>query len=109
MTNSVIKLVQAIEAEYGMNPNNWPENDVRLKWLHDWYLNHSEKQNRNMPYTEIRKIQKALDEQVPKKTICEIFEISKGKLDSDIERGIFSDVKWKKRQGRQNNELRKDL
>jgi len=95
MTNSVIKLVQAIEAEYGMDPNNWPENDPRLKESHDWYLNHSEKQKRNLPYTEIRKIQKALDEQIPKKTICEIFEISSGKLAHDIELGKLSDEKWK--------------
>ena len=33
MTNSVIKMVQSIEADYGMNPNNWPENDARLKAL----------------------------------------------------------------------------
>jgi len=95
MTNSVIKLVQAIETDYGMDPKNWPENDPRLKELHDWYLNHSEEKKRNLPYTEIRKIQKALDEQVPKKTICEIFEISSGKLAHDIERGIFSDAKWR--------------
>ncbi len=29
------------------------------------------------------------------KKICEIFEISSGKLAHDIKRGIFSDVKWK--------------
>ena len=91
----VFATVQSIEGDYGMNPNNWPENDPRLKELHDWYLNHSEKQKRNLPYTEIRKIQKALDEQIPKKTICEIFEISSGKLVHDIKRGIFSDAKWR--------------
>ena len=95
MTNSVIKMVQVIENDYGMDPNNWSENDPRLKELYDWYLNHSEKQKRSLPYTEIRKIQKALDEQIPKKKICEIFEISSGKLANDIKRGIFSDVKWK--------------
>ena len=91
----VFATVQSIESDYGMNPDKWPLDDVRLKQLHEWYLNHSDKQKRNLPYTEIRKIQKALDEQVPKKTICEIFEISSGKLAHDIERGIFSDVKWK--------------
>jgi len=90
----IISIVQSIEGDYGMDPKNWPENDVRLKQLHEWYLNHSEEKKRNLPYTEIRKIQKALDEQVPKKTICEIFEISCGKLAHDIERGFFSDVKW---------------
>ena len=95
MTNSVINTVQAIEADYGMDPKNWPENDPRLKELHDWYLNHSEEKKRNLPYTEIRKIQKALDEQIPKKTICEIFEISSGKLAHDIELGKLSDTKWK--------------
>jgi len=91
----VIATTQSIEADYGMNPKNWPENDPRLKELHDWYLNHSEGKKGKLPYTEIRKIQKALDEQVPKKTICEIFEISSGKLAHDIERGIFSDEKWR--------------
>jgi len=99
MTNSVIKMVQVIENDYGMDPNNWSENDPRLKELHDWYLNHSEKQKRNLPYTEIRKIQKALDEQIPKKKICEIFEISIGKLARDIELGKLSDEKWRTGKG----------
>ena len=95
MTNAVINTVQAIEGDYGMNPNNWPENDDRLKQLREWYIEHSDEKKRNLPYTEIRKIQKALDEQIPKKTICEIFEISSGKLVNDIELGKLSDVKWK--------------
>ena len=95
MTDSVIKIVQAIEADYGMDPKNWPENDARLKELHEWYLKHSEERKRNLPYTEIRKIQKALDEKIPKKTICQIFEISPGKLIRDIEMGILDDTKWK--------------
>ena len=95
MTNSVIKMVQVIENDYGMDPNNWDENDPRLKELHDWYLKHSEEKKRNLPYTEIRKIQKALDEQIPKKKICEIFEISSGKLADDIKLGKFSDEKWR--------------
>lgn len=95
MTNAVISTVLEIEAEYGMDPNNWPENDPRLKELRDWYLKHSEEKKRNLPYTEIRKIQKALDEKIPKKTICEIFEISSGKLAHDIELGKLSDTKWK--------------
>ena len=95
MTNSVINTVQAIEGDYGMDSKLWPENDDRLKQLHEWYLNHSEEKKRNLPYREIRKIQKALDEQIPKKTICEIFEISIGKLAHDIELGKLSDVKWR--------------
>lgn len=95
MTNSVIKMVQVIENDYGMDPNNWSENDPRLKELHDWYLKHSEEKKRNLPYTEIRKIQKALDEKIPKKKICEIFEISSGKLAHDIELGKLSDEKWR--------------
>ena len=91
----VIATAQSIESDYGMDPKNWPENDPRLRELHEWYLNHSEEKKRNLPYTEIRKIQAARDEQVPKKTICEIFEISSGKLAHDIERGIFSDTKWR--------------
>ena len=91
----VISTTQSIEADYGMNPKLWPENDARLKQLHEWYLNHSEEKKRNLSYAEIRKIQKALDEQIPKKTICEIFEISSGKLAHDIELGKLSDVKWR--------------
>ena len=95
MTNSVINKVQSIESDFGMDSNNWPLDDVRLKKLHEWDLNHSEEKKRNLPYTEIRKIQKALDEQIPKKKICEIFEISSGKLAHDIKLGKFSDTKWK--------------
>lgn len=95
MTNSVIKIVQAIEADYGMDPNNWPENDARLKKLREWYLNHSEEKKRNLSYRDIQKIQKSLDEQIPKKKICEIFEISSGKLAHDIELGKLSDEKWR--------------
>lgn len=95
MTNSVIKLVQAIEADYGMDINNWPENDVRLKKSREWYLNHSEEKKRNLSYRDMQKIQKALDEQIPKKKICEIFEISRGKLAHDIELGKLSDEKWR--------------
>lgn len=95
MTNSVIKLVQAIEADYGMDPNNWPENDDRLKKSREWYLNHSEEKKRNLSYRDIQKIQKSLDEQIPKKKICEIFEISSGKLAHDIEIGKLSDEKWR--------------
>lgn len=91
----VISVVQSIENDYGMDCKLWPENDVRLKNLHEWYIKHSDEKKRNLPYSEIQKIQKALDEQIPKKTICEMFEIGKGKLAHDIERGIFSDVKWK--------------
>jgi len=94
-TNTVIKLVQAIEADFGMDSKLWPENDPRLKKLREWYIENSEEKKRNLPYTEIRKIQKALDEQIPKKTICEIFEISSGKLAHDIELGKLSDEKWK--------------
>lgn len=93
----IISTVQSIEKDYGMDSKLWPENDVRLKELHDWYLKHSEKQKGNLPYRDILKIQKALDEQIPKKTICEIFEISGGKLAHDIEIGKLSDEKWKKR------------
>jgi len=91
----IISIVQSIESDYGMDPKNWPENDARLNESREWYLEHSDEQKRNLTYREIRKIQTALDEQIPKKTICEIFEISSGKLAHDIERGIFSDVKWR--------------
>lgn len=95
MTNSVIKLVQAIEADYGMDSKLWPENDARLKESREWYLEHSDEQKRNLSYRDIQKIQKSLDEQIPKKTICEIFGISKGKLAHDIELGKLSDEKWR--------------
>lgn len=31
MTNSILKMVQAIEADYGTDYTLWPENDIRLK------------------------------------------------------------------------------
>lgn len=95
MTNSVIETVQSIENDYGMDCKLWPENDARLKKMREWYIKHSDEKKRNLPYREIWKIQKALDEQIPKKTICEIFEISKGKLAHDIELGKLSDAKWR--------------
>lgn len=92
---NVVPLVQSIENDYGMDPNNWPENDDRLKKSREWYLNHSEEKKRNLSYRDIQKIQKLLDEQIPKKKICEIFEISSGKLAHDIEIGKLSDEKWR--------------
>ena len=53
------------------------------------------KKKRNLPYIDIQRIQKSLDEQIPKKTICEIFGISQGKLAHDIELGKLSDAKWR--------------
>ena len=91
----IISTVQSIEGDYGMDHKNWPLDDVRLKQLHEWYLNHSEEKKRNLSETDILRIQKLLDKQMQKKKICEIFEISSGKLARDIERGIFSDVKWR--------------
>lgn len=95
MTNSVIKMVKAIEADYGMDSNDWPKNDARLKKLHEWYIKHPDEKRRNFSDGNIQEIQKLLDEQIPKKKICEIFEISSGALAHDIKLGIFSDVKWK--------------
>lgn len=91
----VISVVQSIEADYGMDPNNWPENDARLKKLREWYIANSDEKKRNLPYIDIQRIQKSLDEQIPKKKICEIFGFSRGKLAHDIERGILSDTKWR--------------
>ncbi|KRK80257.1 hypothetical protein [Companilactobacillus nodensis] len=91
----VISLVQSIEDDYGMDCKLWPENDARLKKLREWYIKNSDEKKRNVPYSDILKIQKALDEQIPKKKICEIFEISLGKLAHDIELGKLSDTKWK--------------
>ena len=91
----IILLVRSIENDYGTDYTLWPENDVRLKQIHEWYINHPDKQKRNLSETDILRIQELLDKQIQKKKICEIFEISSGKLAHDIERGIFSDVKWK--------------
>ena len=97
---NVISVVQSIEADYGMDTNNWPENDIRLKRLRKWYINHSDEKKTGLTYRDMQKIQKSLDEQIPKKTICEIFGISSGKLAHDIELGKLSDDKW--RNGRKN-------
>ena len=104
MTNSVIKMVQAIEADYGTDYTLWPENDIRLKKIHEWYINHPDKQKRNLSESDILRIQELLDTQIQKKKICEMFEISPGKLISDIKMGILDDTKWKT--GKEpNNEL----
>lgn len=100
----VISVVKSIENDYGMNSNNWPENDVRLRNLREWYLKHPEERKINLPETDILRIQKFLDEQMSKKRICEIFEITLGSLTHDIEIGLLNDTKWKKGR-KQNNEL----
>ena len=91
----IILLVRSIENDYGTDYTLWPENDIRLKKIHEWYINHPDKQKRNLSETDILRIQELLDTQIQKKKICEMFEISSGKLAHDIERGIFSDVKWR--------------
>ena len=95
MTNSVITIVHSIEDDYGMNSNDWTEDDLRLKKLHDWYIKHPDVKRRKLSDRDIQEIQKALDEQMQKKDICKIFGISKGALAHDIELGILSDIKWK--------------
>ena len=95
MTDSILKMVQAIENDYGTDYTLWPENDVRLKQIHEWYINHPDKQKRNLSETDILRIQELLDKQMQKKKICEIFGISKGKLAHDIELGKLSDEKWR--------------
>lgn len=95
----IISLVQSIEDDYGMDSNNWPESDARLKELHEWYIANSDEIKRNLSYRDMQKIQKALDEQIPKKKICEIFGISHGKLAHDIELGKLSDAKWRNGKG----------
>lgn len=86
----VISLVQSIENDYGMDCKLWPENDARLKKTREWYIANFDERSISM-----QKIQKALDEQIAKKTICEIFGISRGKLAHDIELGKLSDEKWR--------------
>ena len=104
----VFATVQSIEADYGTDYTLWPENDVRLKQIHEWYINHPDKQKRNLSETDILRIQKLLDKQMQKKKICEMFEISPGKLIREIKMGILDDTKWKA--GKEtNNELWKDL
>ena len=91
----IISLVRSIENDYGTDYTLWPENDVRLKKIHEWYMNHPDKQKRNLSETDILRIQELLDKQMQKKTICEMFEISPGKLIREIKMGILDDTKWK--------------
>ena len=100
----IILLVRSIENDYGMDYTLWPENDTRLKKIHEWYINHPDKQKRNLSENDILRIQELLDKQIQKKKICEMFGISPGKLIRDIEMGILDDTKWKA--GKEsNNEL----
>ena len=91
----IISLVRSIENDYGTDYTLWPENDARLRKIHEWYINHPDKQKRSLSETDILRIQKLLDKQMQKKKICEMFEISPGKLIRDIEMGILDDTKWK--------------
>lgn len=95
MTNSVITIVHSLEDDYGMNSNDWTEDDLRLKKLHDWYIKHPDVKRRKLSDRDIKEIQKALDEQMQKKDICKIFGINPTALAHDIELEIFSEVKWK--------------
>lgn len=38
MTNSVISMVKAIEADYGMDYKDWAEDDLRLKKLNKFVI-----------------------------------------------------------------------
>ena len=91
----IILLVRSIENDYGTDYTLWPENDTRLKKIHEWYINHPDKKKRNLSETDILRIQELLDKQIQKKKICEMFEISPGKLIREIKMGILDDTKWK--------------
>lgn len=107
MTNSVIKMVQAIEADYGMNPNNWPENDVRLKALHrrfsDPTRNVEKEYKSNQLYKgqqprrsqRLRKAQRLLDNtNLPKYKIAEQAGYNKDYFGTLCVDGYLDDSKW---------------
>ena len=107
MTNSVIKMVQAIEADYGMNPNNWPENDTRLKALHKRFYDparnpdNGHKSNQlykeQKPHREqkLRKAQQLLDNtNLPKYKIADQVGYNKDYFSALCTDGYLDDSKW---------------
>ena len=107
MTNSVIKMVQAIEADYGMNPNNWPEDDARLKALHKRFYDparnpeNGHKSNQlykgQKPHREqkLRKAQRLLDTtNLPKYKIADQVGYNKDYFSALCTDGFLDDSKW---------------
>lgn len=95
MTNSVIKMVQSIEADYGTVNCKEASNDPRLKALQKRFsdpVGHPKKVYKN---TRIRKAQQLLDNSnLPKYKIAEQVGYNKdyfGKLCAD---GFLDDSKW---------------
>ena len=95
MTNSVIKMVQAIEADYGTVACKEAANDPRLKALQRRFSDPVGRPEKVYKNTRIRKAQQLLDNSnLPKYKIAEQVGYNKdyfGKLCTD---GFLDDSKW---------------
>ena len=95
MTNSVIKIVQAIEADYGTVNCKEASNDPRLKALQRRFSDPIEYPKKVYKSTRLRKAQRLLDNSnLPKYKIAEQIGYNKdyfGKLCAD---GFLDDTKW---------------
>lgn len=107
MTNSVIKIVQAIEADYGINPNNWPENDTRLKALHKRFCDPARNPEKEHKSNQLYKGQKPRREQkllkaqrlldttnLPKYKIADQVGYNKDYFSALCTDGYLDDSKW---------------
>ena len=72
----IILLVRSIENDYGTDYTLWPENDIRLKKIHEWYINHPDKQKRNLSETDILRIQELLNKQMQKKKFVRCLKLA---------------------------------
>ncbi|MDT6951850.1 helix-turn-helix transcriptional regulator [Companilactobacillus alimentarius] len=95
MTNSVITMVKAIEADYGMNPKNWAEDDPRLKALQKRFSNPVEHPKKVYKSDRLRKAQQLLDNtNLPKYKIAEQAGYNKDYFGTLCADGFLDDSKW---------------
>ncbi|MDT6953584.1 helix-turn-helix transcriptional regulator [Companilactobacillus alimentarius] len=96
MTNSVIKMVQAIEADYGTVNCKEASNDPRLLYIHSMYKNEDQREKSlTVDESKIEKAQKLLDsENLPKYKIAEMAGYNKDYFGTLCVDGYLDDSKW---------------
>lgn len=110
MTNSVIKLVQAIEADYG-TVLKCPINDSRLVAIRK-FLNDGDDPIEKRPPVgiDLKIAQKLLNSKLTKQEIADILEIKEYRLQGYIRDGYLDDTIWhtfdSKRKKRRNSKYR---
>lgn len=99
MTSTVIKLVQAIEADYGTVNCKEAASDPRLIYIHSMYKNEDqEKSNLTTNKNKIEKAQRLLDSaNLPKYKIAELSGYNKDYFGTLCANGCLDDSKWYER------------